>query len=131
MSSMVPSDDDDQQGPIELLATPPRATDRLPQHHVGTWAEMLAMAWLLGRGYEVFLGVGATSCDLVALTGRGARRIEVKKASRTRRSASTGIQYAIAKADPNKFDDLLVVLPDGTAMLNPTSEQVYGAPRRP
>lgn len=86
------------------------------------------MAWLLGRGYEVFLGVGLTSCDMVVLTPGGPRRIEVKKATPVTTRIRGIERYCVANVQPEKFDDLLVVLPVGTVVLNPTRAQMDGIP---
>lgn len=88
----------------------------------GNWAELIAAAWLTQQGYEVFWGHGNTECDLVALKERACTRVEVKKAS-----AQSNGRWCIARADPDKYDLLLVVLPCGDVLLNPSPSIVAGS----
>src|SRR5688572_690616 len=51
----------------------------VPNKHRGGWAELIASAWLLERGYEVFRNVSAVGpIDLVAIRGDETLLIDVK-----------------------------------------------------
>lgn len=81
----------------------------------GAANEMRAAAALIDNGYEVFLGVGNTSCDMIALKGGDMWRVEVKTAGRERLDGRRWV-----KADPSKFDMLLVVITEtGEVLCNP------------
>lgn len=87
----------------------------------GAWAESIAMSVLMKDGWEVFVGFGNTSCDLVGIKSGTAVRIEVKSASR---STMPG-KWVVAGVKPDKFDTLLVVYPDGTVEQDPPADKVY------
>lgn len=75
----------------------------------GTWSELLSAAWLMERGYQVYMGLGNTTCDLIAVDITGASlRVEVKKASAAKN------RYVVTVNRPGAYDLLLVVFPDGT-----------------
>ena len=51
----------------------------VPQKHRGGWAELVACAWLLELGYEVFRNVSAVGpIDMVAIKGKETLLIDVK-----------------------------------------------------
>lgn len=77
----------------------------------GAWGESLASAWLIMREYEVFVGMGNPSCDLVAIREGVVYRVEVKVAY-THKDRSNG-WYLVSSVKPDKFDILLIVFPDG------------------
>lgn len=90
----------------------------------GAWAEAIASAHLLQQGYEVFQGIGNASCDILALKDGVAERVEVKAATHSPGSTN---RPSIWVGDRAKFDKLLVVMPDGEVLENPTRDRVYGA----
>lgn len=79
----------------------------------GAWGEALATAWLIERGYEVYAGLGNPSCDFVTYKDGVFRRVEVKAASK-RTTGAKG--YHLGGVRREKFDELLVVLPDGSVL---------------
>lgn len=88
--------------------------------------EMKAAAALIENGYEVFMGVGNTSCDMVALKDGICLRVEVKTAGPERRDGRRWVG-----ADPEKFDALIVVVTDTwEVMFNPHLDGRVGVYRR-
>jgi hypothetical protein len=87
---------------------------------------MKAAAWLIEMGYEVFLAVGSTSCDMIARDPEDEAlvRVEVKTAGSTLIDG----RRCVAGLDESKFDMLLVVLDDGEVWCNP---HLHGWVRRP
>ena len=87
---------------------------------------MLAAAYLIEQGYEVFMGTGPTSCDILALKDETVIRVEVKAATKDRSIVSKE-SYYIAGVDSTKHDLLLAVLADGT-VVEPTRTdfRMYG-----
>lgn len=91
-------------------------------HLRGCWGEAQAIAWLSHRGYEVYVGFGNTSADLVAVRDGEIARVEVKSLT----VRPEGGKPFMTGVKPEKFDMLLGVLPDGTILVNPTRAEVYG-----
>lgn len=87
----------------------------------GIWSESVAMATLIAQGWEVYVGFGNTSCDLIGIKDGVINRIEVKSASP---STMPG-KWVVASVKPEKFDTLLVVYPDGTVEQDPPRDKVY------
>lgn len=99
----------------------------------GMAGELRAAAFLMENGYEVFMAIGSTRCDLIAILpgvethdglGRAGSadvmfRVEVKTAAPT-----SGGRYRIIDVKPRKFDMLLVVLPSGEVLMDPEEELV-------
>lgn len=79
----------------------------------GAWGESIAAAWLIANGYEVYIGLGCASCDIIADKSGKLYRVEVKAAS----TRNDGVdRYQIGSVNPDKFDMLLVVMPDGSVV---------------
>lgn len=98
----------------------------------GRWAEAIAIAWLIQKGYQVFPGFsGNESCDMIALKGAEVLRVEVKCAS----EYTKAVKYSVMVKDFGLFDTLLVVTPDGEVLQDPSPKDCYGAnpgiPRAP
>lgn len=87
----------------------------------GTLSEARASVWLMEQGWEVYLGWGNTSCDIVALRGSEVARIEVKTAS----PSSVSGKWVVAGCKPHLYDTLLIVYPDGSVEFDPPREKVY------
>lgn len=100
----------------------PAELPKLQSNQKGIWGEHIAAAWLLRCGYEVFQGLGNTSVDFIALRDGKSLRVEVKAAS-----VKTHGKPSISTVDWSKFDLLLVVLPDGDVLVDPSSDQITGA----
>jgi len=90
-----------------------------PRAHRGSWAELIAAAWLNQQGAEVFFGFGNTSCDMIVIWNDQTLRVEVKAASLSRG------RWVVAGVRPKLHDVLLIVLPDGTVLMNPPTTLVY------
>ena len=94
-------------------------------HQRGAWAEAIAAAWLIERGWEVFSGLsGQESCDMVALnhtTGEMVR-VEVKAGTPN----PTNDKLAISVKHPEAYDVLLVVAPSGEVIKAAPGERVTG-----
>lgn len=89
--------------------------------------EMRAAACLIDEGYEVFIGVGNTSCDLMALKDGAALRVEVKTAGPERRDGTRWVS-----GDPEKFDMLIAVVTETwEVMVNPHLDGRVGLYIRP
>jgi hypothetical protein len=57
----------------------PAPTRKAPDKHRGAQAELIACAYLLGEGYEVFRNISPCgSADIIACKGSELRRIDVK-----------------------------------------------------
>lgn len=89
----------------------------------GAWGEAVASAWLMQHGYEVFQGIGSTSCDFIALRDGQMYRVEVKTCLHTK----PGVKPGISGVYPERFDILLVVLGADRVLMNPTPDEVAGA----
>lgn len=76
-------------------------------HNGGVLAELLVCADLLNKGWEIFRPISATAtCDLIAVKGSAAVRVEVKKArldGSPHRRLLTSIKRNIAKFDLAAF----------------------------
>lgn len=84
----------------------------------GQWAEAQATSWLLTEGYEVFVGFGNTSCDLMALRSGRATRVEVKFGPITSdRQGHPAV--LIPPSKPDNYDMLLVVAENGRVLVDP------------
>lgn len=92
---------------------------RAVQH--GLANELRAAAHLMDLGYEVFLGVGSTSCDMLAMKDGTVVRVEVKTASQ--RAYLDGRRRVLG-VQQGKFD-MLVVLMDGEVLVNPGPDVVH------
>lgn len=102
-------------------------------HQRGNWAELMAAAWFTQSGYEVYLGFGNTSADMIVVREGRTQRVEVKAASLTTgaRPGNKTSPYNVSGVEPERFDVLVVVLPHGEVMLDPPLSLVYRAGRQP
>lgn len=87
----------------------------------GTLSEARASVWLMERGWQVYLGWGNTSCDIVALRGSEVVRVEVKTAAVSTKEG----RWVVAGCKPEMYDTLLVVYPDGIVEADPPKDKVY------
>lgn len=107
----------------------------VPQKHRGAWAELVAVAWLLERGYEVFRNV--SSCgpvDIVALKGGETVLIDVKflsvemLTSKAKAGQARSIPKLLKPEQAKIGVELLYVGPDGFASFSRENvEEIYTA----
>ena len=91
---------------------------------LGTWGETVAAAWLMKNEYEVFVALGNASCDLIAVRDGLSQRVEVKVASAYKGAKG---KFSIAGVVPDKHDMLMVIMPNGDVVINPSGKEIYGA----
>ena len=103
----------------------PESISQATRQANGLWAELRTAAYLVSGGYEVYWGFGNTSCDIVAIREGQCTRVEVKKASRGRPDA----KWCISGCVRGKYDMLVVVLPDGELLVNPSKDLINGGPQ--
>jgi hypothetical protein len=85
---------------------------------IGAVSEMLVCVDLSREGFEVFRAVSpAATCDLLALKDGRTYRIEVKTARRNRRCRW---QYDRKRLNPDRYDVLVLVEPDGLIHYRPS-----------
>lgn len=64
---------------VKRLATTIKRVSVVEHKHIGSYSELIAAAWLLERGYEVFRNVSMCGpIDIVAIKGRETLLIDVK-----------------------------------------------------
>jgi len=91
---------------------------RTPKKHKGARSEFLAIAWLLGEGYEVFRNVSQHgAADLVIIKDGTTMLVDVKSVSddKWQRLQGCGITPGV---------EVLDVWPDGTARLRNSEKKV-------
>jgi hypothetical protein len=100
---------------------------------------LLVAADLLRRGFAVFRKLGrATPCDLVIVQGRWCWRVATRTVRYSTLPRSRGQIYPRQPPDPERFDVVAYVLPDGVIRYEPslerlcdgTSAPVHGQGRR-
>jgi hypothetical protein len=77
----------------------------------GTAGELTAAVYLMDHGCEVFLGLGPTSCDLIAILDGRCYRVEVKRTTLT-----VDMRWNVPWCRPSAHDWLLLVDPKGTVV---------------
>lgn len=96
----------------------------MPTGTIGNLGEAEALAWLTAQGYEVYVGMGNTSCDLIAMRpGRLPIRVEVKTSVAAKvsgRGTSRHRWYTVPVSKSDLYDMLIWVLPmEGILIVNP------------
>ena len=103
-----------------------RRTSVTRQKHRGGWAEVVACAWLLEQGYDVFRNVSATGpIDVVAVKGRETLYIDVKLLAVYMKTSI--VKFGDAKVSKPRLTDMqveagiraLYVSPDGVCTFRP------------
>jgi PD-(D/E)XK nuclease superfamily protein len=93
-----------------------RAAPAISTSSTGALSELLACAEMLRRGYHVFRSVSPSCpCDLILMRDGQLIRAEVKSGNIYKPSGKIGY----AKPRNNTYDMLIVVLPDGTLLVDP------------
>jgi hypothetical protein len=96
------------------LAGAEEPSGEIDRKHKGAWAELVACAWLLGRGYDVFRNVSQHGlADVVATNAHEVLRIDVKLATQTTRPVLSAEQIA------SGVIPLYVLSPDQCELGNP------------
>ena len=120
MSSGNPTSDVGQPtatGARSKLAAPGRRL--APSKHRGAQTELIACAWLLGEGYEVFRNISpAGPVDIIACKGSQLLRIDVKSDSYPARLREDQLQAGVV---------ILYVSADGSCEFSADRQQRYEA----
>jgi hypothetical protein len=89
---------------------------------------LLVAADLLGQGFAVFHKLGrASPCDFVIVRGRQCWRVAVRTARYSDRPYSRGRPDPWMPPDPERFDAVAYVLPDGVIRYEPPLEHLHEA----
>lgn len=86
----------------------------------GSWGELLVVADLLKRGYEVFKAVSpSATCDCIAMLEGVLLRIEVRCAHQKANGA-----WCVPMPHRERFDHCAVVLPTGDIHYDPPLDEI-------
>lgn len=101
---------------------------KCPSKHVGSRNELIACAWLLEQGYEVFRNVSQHGeIDIIAMRGDDILKLDIKSGS----SLQSG-EISASKISNTQFllgVKRLIVMPDGRCVID--RESITGAMSRP
>jgi hypothetical protein len=87
---------------------------------------LLVAVDLLRQGFAVFRRLGRVSpCDLVIVQGRRCWRVATRTTHYAPLSRSRGQVYPKQPPDPERFDVVAYVLPDGVIRYEPPLERLY------